>query len=485
MITIILFLVVIISAKAQDLKISKGEINVKNTKAGNDANFVGKIGNNYLFSSANPVGIGGGRYYENNPPKLYLIDKSGKVIASTDTKEQFSNAKITDVYLYDIITFGDKIICLYSSYQKSEKSKIFYLSEINSNTLSINFNNKILISKELSVAMYGIPVTAPIVLWDISDDKSKLAVSFSRYYHPQALPKDRPKTQYTLLKSFVFDGNLKVIKSNFFDVEPEKYYSKYYESYDMKVNNNGDVVTLLKYNIKQAKGPVAINSSIHITSGDDKVGKILDIKLPNNLLIRDNSVLEINDNYIIFTGMPSILEKNTYSLTVHSIIGYMNCILNFNGDILNSSINSFDNFEVDFPEIKGRDYKKQIDYKNTILFEDGSFMMISQLFKADIILAFYNKDGKRMWSRLINRKMDWDSFVATFYKKDSNDAYIIFNDKESGLATYLVRVDKQGNLSDKKVVASENMFFYGKQADDKEYIYHSGKDNIKYGIIEF
>ncbi len=462
----------------------ESKISVKGKKHGSASQFLGKLNDSYLFSYAPPSGIGGNKFYISAPPKLFLAKKNGNLVATNDLEDQFKKAKVKYAYFFGIVLFNDKLFCIYSMLDKAQKTESIYMAEINSKTLAINFRNKKNISEGLYEKRMTLQLSSTLVHWNVSEDKSKLAITVSQWFGEYA---KQPEESYRLLHTQVFDKDLKLLTENSFDTDSKDIFDKRYVVYDVNVNNKGETTALLSYNIEQPKGPHTNSSALHICKLGDSKGTLFDIQLPKDVLLRSNSILSVDDNRIIVTGMPSVLVTNTYSTVVHSIIGFFNMSYDYDGNPVGGGITSFDDFETTFPTIKGRDSKRQISYKNTILLNDGSYIMVSQLYTADVILAKYDKNSRLLWTQSIPRKMKWNSFLGTHYNKLTGEVIILFNDDASKFGTFYSKVGEAGYVTEKELLHKDPYTYEGEQADDNEYILYTpgGKIDIRYVRVEF
>lgn len=478
-IAILILNTLLLSLSAQDFKAFNGKIKLKNTSYGTTTSFLGKYGDQFLIASTNPSGITSKKYAIHQPAKLFLINKDGTVALSNDLKEQLESQKIKFNYNFGTFLFKDKIIWLYSTVSK-EKNDIptIYLSEIDPKTLKINLQKTIKISDEMSSSYFNYANTDVILRVAISDDTSKLAISLSRYWNSSLHENFHPKENYDLLKSYVFDNNLQLLQTNVLNVEPKQYFEKEYTSNVLKVNNRGDVVTLMTYEIKKVKAPNAVSSALHIHQlGQDK-GILTDISLPKDVLLGDETKININNDKILITGMPTVLATNTYSSVIHHVIGYINLSFDYNGQVSSGQITPFNDFEASLPVLKGKDKNKQISFKSTILMNDGTYMMISQFHKSDIVVALYNQKDKLQWTQVIPRNFSGDSHLGTLHDKTTDEVYVFFNDSEVKFGNFFAKIDKYGTVSDKKLAYKDPFNYIGTEASSKEYLLYTDGKNI-------
>lgn len=444
-----------LTAKAQT--ITEGSIDIKG-KAGNEAGFIGKIDDDYLFFSAVPINPFGNNFYTYDPPTLYLLDKNLKQKLSIDLKKELKNLNLKDAIYENVSIFNNKIYLIIRSDKKS--NHIIY--ELNKNSLNVNLSKKIPIP-------FVYKDENSVVFTSISADKSKFAITITNK-DPESLEDPVKYSNASFGYTIVYTTDMKVFVENSFKISSTVSLNEILV-YNQQVANNGTVCLLYRYlsgyqKDYAGKHPVYNTNAYLIDS--QSAGKKINMKLPSDVYIPSSAKINVNDNNAVISGMPSIYDKQVYK-----VFGYFNQTMDNKGNVLGLNILPFQKFLGDNLQLKNKD---GIEYEDTYLLEDGSFYMISHIFEGDrysnmiqsndkhkgkyIIISYFDKDGKTIWTKSINRvEIGYFTRINCLYRKSNKTLYIFYDSRDyKSKGIYYSTIDQKGNITESKKVTDNNQY---------------------------
>lgn len=480
---IVLLAAILFSFASNAQKVTINEIDLKGTKIGSNAGFLGKSGENYVFSSSNPVSAFGNNFFKTDPPKLFLIDKQLKLKQTSDLKEQLKDAGLKDVVYEDLVFFNDKMYVVASEYFKKEKIQKYYLYTLDNKTLKINFAKNLPLGETKKwTVVGGNVIIGSSILYSVSEDKTKLAftlVSDASWY---ALD----ESNVMRVTNLVLDKDLKTLCTNNFIDDEFKDNKKTMNSsfvYNQQVTNDGSIYLLIKAFVKKVSSNETHSTKLYFV--DNKCGgKKIDMKLPSEVYVPSGAKINANNYGSIVTGFPSIYEKSQYK-----IFGYINQTMDNQGNVLGLNVMPFEKFFMDNVK-EGNGLLKNSDiiqYDATVLVDDGSFYMVSQISRKDIIVSYMNKSGKAIWVKSINRKNVSSAKVEAVYKKETKELFLVYEDNIDGTGMYFTKIDIDGKMTASTELISDTRLFanYKTPLENELVLSELSKNKITFAVIQF
>ncbi len=476
---------------AQSVKLGVVEID---KFVGRDAGFVGKINGNYLFTTANPVNHSEYFYFNKNAPEFYLLNNELKEIGYTNIENQFKELELYNSKYQDIVIFSNNIFIVVLEKTRGENVSKYYLYKLDSKTLQINLKEKIhLFDIELWTEK-ATQVVGSSFQYSISEDRSKLSFTVSRYMTPGFKAKG---LKGLIAKTIVFDTALNKMYNNTLQIDPIND-TEEISGYNPYVLNDGCFYLLLKYVVKKIDKnfmlqtirdyPVYNIRTYFIDKNGN--GKQIEIGLPNDVYVTPGVQISANNNSIIIAGFPSLNEFDKYYSSFGlKVFGYFNKVIDKEEKTLGLNVFPFDKYFVDDLK-RGNGLLKnhpEIQYDGTFLLEDGTFFMISQLSGKDIIISYMSKSGKTIWLKSIERAHAGPERIRYIYKKETKDLCLVYEDNIEGTGMYYSKVNIDSTISASiPIIPKLRLFGNNRFAAENEIIVSDvSKGKITFAVITF
>ena len=480
LISILLFT---IAAKAQ--KVTINEINLKSLKLEGDFKLLGKSKEDYLFGTSTGTGAIFFGPPKQSPLKLLLLNKNFQTIQSTNLTTQLEDAPIENLAYEDVVFFNDQIYVILEQELKKEKTKKFYLYTLDNKTLKINFGSGILLGDVKTLFYMKRNVVDSRVLHSVSEDGSKLGITLLSKGSFYAFEESNTMRA----SNMVFDKNLKTVCVSSFMDDEFKDDSKASNSTSIEsqqVMNDGNLYLLANYHkdrIKNYYGNFELYNYRLYFVGKDCKSKIIDIKLPEEANV-SSALLNANNNNAIVTGFPSIFKKQN-----NEIFGYLKQTMHNQGNVLSLNVMPFDKFFIDNVKDGNGIFKNNdiIQYDNTVLTDDGSFFMISQISRKDIIVSYMNKNGKVIWVKNIDRRFVSSAKVEAMFNETSKELFLVYEDNIDGTGMYATKINIDGTMSESTEIIPDIRLFPSNKCKLKNEIVMTdlAKNKLIIAVIKF
>ncbi len=445
----VLIILILISITANAQKGQIGEIDLKSNNISGYLNLLGKLKEDYLFGNSSGTSVMFGFQFGSSAPNLLLISKNLKVIKSSDLQEQIEDAPIDDIAFKDLIFFNDQLYVVISQVIKKQNIIKYFLYTIDNKTLKINFGKSVVLGDVKTLYYMKRNVVNAKVLHSVSDDGSKLAITLVSEGSFYAFEESNTMRA----SNMILDKNLNVVcVSSFMDDEykDDRQAQNCPSIYEQQVTNEGSTYLLCYHFVKRQKfniGTSFYNEEVKTTKIffiDNKcTNKIIEIKVPENIYVTSETKLNNNKNVTVISGFPSVFDKG------YKIFGYMNQTMDNLGNVLGLNIMPFEKFFIDNVKKGNINMKNaQIQYDATVVADDGSFFMISQISRKDIIVSYMDKNGKAIWVKNIDRKFVSSAKVAAAFKEETKELFLVYEDNIDGTGMYYTKINTDGTMSE-------------------------------------